>query len=351
MLKYREYAVTVDKIYEVNKFGQSTGRAATVKIAMCNKGGNIVQKSGIPFDECLARCISELETETKTVNINETIWHLALLELGIPEEEIYNGGIFEGSFSHEEEVECVKGILSGFYPVSCGKYTKLLNDWLYSHVWNGNSLNKADTLNLYDYVFASYGVEIFEVLSGIADTLSEDDDNEILAIDGANIYYNAPRTKLCVPYGVFAVACDVDCSEDFLPKCSVLDGLTGELYTEDRLIEDGINYVGCPILMHSSDTGLTSYYDIEQTDVSSASWFRDQNNNSVVIAITFDDSADMRIKYNSLPTSSLADRLYKGYVGSLMSSDLLIAEMPFYSGEDIEVAKRELIKKGYMVDD
>ena len=338
MCKYREYSKTIDNLYEEFKFSESVSSSEIIKTAMYLRGSKVIQRTGIPFDEAVARAISDFSTDTKSVSINDDLWVLAMKHLNIPEEDWYIDGLFDGKLSHADEVECMEGILNGNFKVIGGKYYSLLNDWLFGHKWSSEGKGKFDVLGLYDYLFSGYVNEILAILNKkLAEVESYKGFKGIVGIDTDRIFYNVTREEYLMPVGVFAVVCGEGVSEDILPDYNVITGYTGELYSLERLVEDQIMYVGCPIYMYTSKSKEGIFYDLEQTDIVGESWFKAEE-----AVIDFGGiSEDM---YNSLSENTLSERLYKGYVGSLFSPDNLVVNVRVNPDDNLEMAKRELIK-------
>ena len=338
MYKYREYSRKIDSLYEEFKFAESTNSSEVIKVAMYTKGARVMQRSGIIFDEAVARSISDFSTDTKSVSINEELWDLAMQHLGVPKEDWYADGLFDDILSHDEEVECMEGILNGSYKVSNGKYSALLNDWLFKHIWSAEGGNKFDVLGLYDYLYSGYVNDILSILNTkIGELKIVNGFTDVVGIEKDRIYYNVKREEYLMPVGVFAVVCREDLSEDILPDYNVLTGYTGELYSLERLIEDDIMYVGCPVSMYISKSKEGIFYDLEQTGIQGKSWFEDEG-----VSITFDES--LSDYYNSLPEGTLTEKMYKGYVGSLISPENLVIKVKISPNDNLDMARRELIR-------
>ena len=332
VLKYKEYSLTVDRVYE--EYGFREYESAVIRVFMYEEGAMVKQRTGIEFNEAVARCISNFDTQTKYISINNEVWGLIMKELNIPEEDWYIDGLFDASLSHEEEIACMEGILNGKFKVSGGKYYNILYDWLMAHIWNYNVTYKIDSLGLYDYIFRS---KVFEVETILNDKLScFSDDSNVLAIDKDKIYYNVKRESYEMPYGIFAVVCDKDADEYLLPDGNILNGYTGEAYTLDRLIEDNIVYAGCPIYLNKTKGKSILLYDLEQTNIESKSWFSDNEKAEII----FED--DGRI--NNFPKGSLVYDMYNGYIDSLKSSDSLVCNIRVSDSDSFESAKKELFK-------
>ena len=101
--------------------------------------------------------------------------------------------------------------------------------------------------------------------------------------------------------------------------------------------EDGIVYVGCPILINTSLVGVGLYYDIEQTDIKSKTWFGDMDD----VSIEFEDEG---FKKNPFSKSSLAYKLLDGYYDSQRNSGNMIKKIKFTDSNSLEKAKREVAK-------
>ena len=140
ILKYQEYSKKVDNLYEEFSFREKDSNV--IKTTMYPKGAMIVQRSGIIFDKATARCISSFEDSTEFCTIRDGLWELAMKELGIPKEDWFVDGVLDSHLLHNEEVECIEGILNGYFVVSNGKYTDNLKSWLLSHRWNSDSKYK-----------------------------------------------------------------------------------------------------------------------------------------------------------------------------------------------------------------
>lgn len=324
VFKYREYCKTIDNIFEEYSFRERD--INLVKTLMVAKGARVVQRSGIPFNTAVGRCISEFMTETKSIDINECIWCLALKTLGVPEEDWYKDGIFDEELSHKDEVENAKGILNGFYVVSGGKYLPLLKEWLFKHRWNYESKFKMELLGLYDYVFSSDVSEISKHIDTKLEGLKEYD---ILAIQDAKIYYNVPRNTFDMPFGCFSVVCS-GYGEVLSDEKENIYGYTGEAYSEDYLIDEDIDFVGCPIEVQGRIC-----YDLEQTNITYDTWFKSEGAN-----FEFVGNAD----------GKYCNEVYKKYKESQCDANKLVATIEIKDESDfsktIKEAQRCIITGG-----
>lgn len=317
VFKYREYCKTIDNIFEEYSFRERD--INLVKTLMVAKGARVVQRSGIPFNTAVGRCISEFMTETKSIDINECIWCLALKTLGVPEEDWYKDGVFDAELSHKDEVENAKGILNGVYVVSGGKYLPLLKEWLFKHRWNYESKFKMELLGLYDYVFSSEVSEISKYLDTKLEGLK---DYDILAIQDAKIYYNVPRDTFDMPFGCFSIVCGYD--EVLSEEKENIYGYTGEAYLEDYLLEEDIDFVGCPIEVQGKIC-----YDLEQTDIKYDTWFKSEEAN-----FEFVDNA----------VGKYSNEIYKKYKESQCDANKLVATVEVKDENDFNKAVKEALR-------
>lgn len=337
VLEYQEYCKKVDSIYE--EFGFKGNISSFINYRMVAKGAKIVQKSNIAFDYAFARCISKFEEDTKCVSIKEELWKLAMRELGVPEDEYENDGLLDSSLSHAEEVECMEGILNGDYKVTNGKYSTVLHNWLLHHRWSDKaSTYRAYMRGLYDYLYGVYVKEVEDLITYKLNKLNDEGYN-IIAINKDTIYYNVDRVCLDMPFGIFSVVCDNTLEESILPSINILNGYTGELYTEDRLVSDGITFVGCPIIMNDSQKSEGLFYDLEQTDITSSSWFG--NDDDISIEFSVDEGNAL---VNPFDEGTLPHELYNGYKNSLRSPDGLINTINVSNSKELDKAKKLVFK-------
>lgn len=318
---FRELSITIDNIFET-----FVGNASklSVRVNMNIKGNMITQGfDNIPFNEAFARCVSKFEEKTKSISIKNEIWYLFLKELGIPKEDALCDGLFDSKLTHKEEVECMEGIFEGIFKVDNGKYTDLLISWLSSHKWDYTNINsRTERKGLYEYVLCTNNKVtdcINKVLTKYEKKIEEGQKIDILAIEKDRIYYNVPRTTLDVPFGVFSIICDEGGKEKISIEGNIVYGYTGELYTYERLISDDITYVGCPIVLKDGIRDVY-YYDIEQTDILSKSWFKVQEDADIVFS-------DIYLPDNPFKQGSLEYDLFEGYKNSLKSADNLITKV------------------------
>lgn len=334
-LKYREMCEYLDRLYEDCGFRGSP--SVRIKLNVCLQGAMVLAKSGLELNQVVADCITEFEDEVKYINFNEYIWCLAMHELGIPKEEWQCDGLIDGKMSHSAEVECAKGILNGVYKVTGGKYTDVFIKWLRNHPWGENRMS-IDSKGLYDYLFIDRFFEINSMIDALTDALSQDPAVSMLGVYGSRIYYKQQRTTFDVPVGLFQIVNDMSDEEQIMPAGTCIYGMTGEFYSVDRLADDGIYYVGCPMVLEAGKDVLY-VYDREQTNVVFESWY--SYNDAV---FSFSEEESLNAPPSPFILGTLSDTLYKGYVNSLKSPDGLIFSVKVSSLSQFEQAKREVWK-------
>jgi hypothetical protein len=188
----------------------------------------------------------------------------------------------------------------------------------------------------YAYLGFLVGTLIFSVAAGLSEVLLSP---VIAAIPSDNPQRNMSNLHSLYAFGVFSVVCDIGIDEYLLPDINILNGYTGELYTEDRLIADGINFVGCPIILNPSADEEKLYFDLEQTDIQSSSWFSSYDD----VSIEYDNSVKCS-KKNPFPKGSPQHGIYEGYVSSLCSADGLICELSISEYKDFEKLKKSVFR-------
>lgn len=327
VMRYKELSEKVDIIYEeYNFYGVDS---AKVKLQMLQKGAMVVQKSGLVFDEAMARVISPFEKVTKCISFNDSLWEICMECLGIPQSEWNDDGLFDEGLSHDEEVECAEGILNGCFHISGGKYIATLEEWLLAHRWSETAKFQADTKGLYDYIYCVKSHEVEDVFN----KRLCDIDGDILSIQKDKVYFNVDRSDIELPIGVFTVMCNADLDEELLSTGNALYGYTGEVYTEERLIADEATFVGCPIYVSTGLNKVELVYDVEQTDIPFSSWFTEEG-----MCIDFSEKDAESLPDNPFSLGTLEYDIYNAYKHSLSDADNLIYALSTLSSTEAELA-------------
>lgn len=340
-IKYWDCCVTLDRFYEEYNF--RCCNINKVKLHMGIFGAYVTARTGVAFNKVIAECFTTFENDIKSININEYIWCLAMEELGIPEVDWREDGLFDCALSHEDEVSCARGILDGKFRVTGGKYTDVLLNWLKTHPWGAERRMSYETKGLFDYIQSSRAVEIGNYVGSVASSLSEE--YEVVGMNDCDIYYKQPREECEYPFGLFQVInTDSDCEEVINDTENGIYGVTGELYSIDRLDSDGIIYAGCPVRVEVP-RGAILVYDREQLDVQFDSWFKAND-----VEFTFSEEEASHMPESPFKPGTLSDELYKGYVNSLKSVDNTIVPLRVSSLKQLEQAQKDVKKfvKGVM---
>lgn len=335
-LYHREGCLAIDKIYEDNNFRGNL--SSKIKFGLRMKGCLIETRSCVPISQAICDCMVPFELEVHSLNADEFIWCCAMQTLGVPKEEWGRDGLIDSSLTHEEEVECIYGLLEGYYKAEGGKYLNLLEDWLKDHRW-GEFRMLSEQRGLYTYVCVEKHLEISNVMNVLLDVVDKDPDSGIVAVYGSKVYYSQKREEYVMPFGIFQYVNNETYEDNLLPDGSLLNGLTGEMFTEDRLKEDGVVYSGCPILLNVSILNTELYYDIEQTDIKYPTWFKHS-----APELLFGNEIAKQMPPSPFRSGSLQDEIYRGFVDSLRGPSHLICTVHVKDLYSFEAAKREVYK-------
>lgn len=327
-LLYREEAIEFDKFFEHQNINLQE-KKSKIKIDLQIKGSNVFAKGGYRLGSSAFASIYGFSNEIEVESLNPEIWNFAMKELGIPEDDWDKDGILDGALTHQEEVNCAKGILSGVFKISNGKYTHALDKWMAGHKW-GKTRTVEDSKSLYDFFFYNNVSETLEYLEyKMNDMLLNE--KEVIGIVENCIFYKHPRESLSLPIGEFALVCDKDLEEYLLPTGNSIYGYTGELYTRDRLEEQGSKYCGCPISLFTEDGERGIYYDLEQTDISSQSWFEDTQGVDIIFS-----EEDAYSFTKPAKRSNLFDQIFEGYTDGLQNVDSLVYSVTVKDKKDLD---------------
>lgn len=335
-LYFREGCIEIDKVYEDGNFrGNLSGK---LKFGLRMKGCMVESRSCVPISQAVCDCIVPFEREVHSLNADEFIWCCAMQTLGIPKEEWGKDGIIDSALSHEEEVECIYGLLEGYFKASGGKYLKLLENWLIKHRW-GEGRVVTEQRGLYTTVCIEKHLEVTNVLNVLLNVVNQDPDSSIVAVYGSKVFYSQKRTEYVMPFGIFQYVNNTTYEDTFLPDGSLLNGVTGDLFTEERLEEDGILYSGCPILLNTSVLNTETFYDIEQTDITYPTWCKHS-----APELLFGNDVANQMPPSPFRKGTLQDEIYHGFVDSLRGPSHLITTVHVKDLYSFEAAKREVYK-------
>lgn len=262
ILKYKEYSHDIDLFYEEYK--------KKVSLNLFLKGGRVCNKQGTPITRGSLQCLVNSEQCVKEISIKNAIWEISMKELGIPEKDWYSDGLFDKNLTHEEEVRC-EGILLNGKVSSSGKYSDVLNDWLFKHKWSQSKISYNNT-GLIEYLYYAKSEKVIEALNERLIVYNAED---VVALYEDTIYIKKDITNYKIPCSQFVVL--VDGNDNLIQESTVLTGYTGEAYSADYLEEEGISYIGLPIKVLREDLESVYVYDREQVDTKSETWFKSMN--------------------------------------------------------------------------
>lgn len=328
-LKYREACRDIDRLYDCSGFSEM--QKCSIGMGLGLKGAMISPRSGARVSEAFVNCFLDNKHKVVEYNFSEYIWNIAMEILKIPIEERTMNGLLDEDLSHSEEVDCIELLLEGKVE-STGLYSSRLHDWLYSHKWSGNKMTTISK-GLYEYVFNAYTDRVFDIEASIFNKLLEEG-KRLCAVDGSRYYVESNIDEYKLPMGCFIVLGGED---KLLFNGSVLSGYTGEVYTEDYLEQEELQYVGCPFELYVSPKDKVLFYDIEQVDITYDTWFKSEN-----IELYFDKSnvPEFQCKRKSFPKESLEGKLFLCYMDSLSGN----LEYSLSSIEGFEHARENVMK-------
>lgn len=329
ILKYREYSSAIDDFYDSNGFAE--GNKQTVSIGLRQKCAKIESRTDYGVSRAIIACFIPSTSTTVELNFNEVIWNLAMKELGVSEGEWCSDGLIDKDLTHKEEVDCIKLLLEGSV-LPTGKYASQFKDWLFDHKWKERGMTNV-CKGLYSYVFSSYSEEVLGTLSKI---LNENNDKgtPVLAVQDSYYYIEKPIENFNYPVGCFVVASSEE--DEILFDGSVMCGYTGEVYPLDYLQSEGINYVGCPIELNVTFKDKDLFYDIEQVDTKTETWFK----SSGTVWYFYEEDEEIPTKKNSLKDGSLELELYGIYQDSLKGH--IVGKISSITG--LEAARKSVMK-------
>lgn len=266
VIKYREYCADVNHFYDENGFAFSNRSYAGMGIKSC--GAKFECRTSYGVSRAIVSCFLKKGMTAMEMSFGDKIWDLAMSKLGIPENEWHEDGLIDADLTHAEEVRCIHLLLEGMVFPS-GKYKYSFQDWLQEHKWKIRGMTTS-CKGLYSYLFSSCSTEIFEIEGRVLNSL-HDKGIRVYAMDGCKYYVAKPIKKYNIPMGCFVVEGGVD---EVLFDGAVVSGYTGEVYSEEYLLAEEISYLGCPMELYISPKEKALFYDIEQVDIRSDTWFK-----------------------------------------------------------------------------
>lgn len=326
---YKEISDNLDKFYD--ECGFAKGDKKKVSLNLSRSSAKITYRSGYIVDEGVLRCINSFGACFDFVSIREDIYKLALEELNLPDTR--KDSLFVMGLSRDEEIEFVRIIFDGLVPLD-GIYSKYLYSWLEKTKWSDGNRVLSQKDGLYEWVLRYRCHDVMAIQRKVSDQL-DNEEKFVVSMASDGFYILGKPRKLEYPSGMFSVAVS-DSEDKFLSPRNILEGYSGEVVLEEYLIENEINYVGCPIDLYYEPNKKDLFVDIEQTEFkSNDSWFKDNE-----VSIGFSESFYKEGKFRK---DSLEDMLYR--VAGNSESGSLIGYIPSgFSEEEFEVAKKNVYK-------
>lgn len=321
VLKYREYSSDLDMFYETFNKG--------ISLQLYYQGSKVVTRSNVVPSRGSLMCMIQKGETLSELSIKGSIWILAMKELGIPEEDWYLDGLFDISLTHAEEVAFINILLNGKVLLK-GKYSKLLEDWLYSHKWSDSKMTNVRK-GLVDYIYVFYSDEVYKAMFDVVNSVPE---NTLVAIYEDTIYVRKPIQRYYIPVGYFAIESGYE--DTLLSDSNAIYGYTGEGYLSNYLDEEGIPYIGVPVKVVHPDMSESYIYDREQVSLKTDTWFKQSN-----VCFAFDR---MQIENPFKEQTSLPHILFDIYV-SAQNGNLGYIDISKYNIKEIEQAKVKVARK------
>lgn len=321
----RNISLNIDKLYD--SFNLSEGKKKKVSLSLVQSGSRIYSKNNFRLDEGVFKCLDVYGSMTTFVSLNEFIYNSALEELGIVKED---SSLFVDGLTCEEEIECCELILNGYIPLD-GKYKNKLEAWLSNNKWSG-SREYYKSEGLYNWVMYLKAQSMIEEQSRVMNSLLDDGYN-VRGMQSNGFFIDVDEDIL-FPVGIFVV--DGGC-DDLLPDYNKLEGYTGEVFSIDYLLENDIQYVGCPIILKDIKGSDRYYIDKEQTELKDTdSWFKVYNAD-----LSFEGST---YREGVFSDGTVEDNIYK-ILGDSEEGILIGSISNEMKGKDLSSAKKTVINK------
>lgn len=324
-VKYREFCINIDKFYDDSSL--STEPKKKLSFGYYQSASKVLNKGCYDIDNAILECVDS-SCEYEFVSLNEYVYNTALSELEIE----YSGdeSIFVKGLTKDEEIEYANLILNGLVRLD-GIYSDKLIDWLKNNKWSSHKFSSKQE-GFYNWVLYIKSIDTIEEQARLLNTLL-DEGYTIVSMKSNGFYVKVAKEFINVPVGVFAVVSEED--SEVLPDNNKLEGYTGEVYSLEYLINNELNYVGCPIELYVDNKTKGIFVDKEQTELSDyVSWFKYYKVN-----IDFPGSL---YEYGVFPVGSPEDDLYK-ILGDSEAGNL-VGKLNL-KGKDFETVKKAVNKK------
>lgn len=245
VLLYREYSRSVDFFYEA--FGSSRNLKLRLK-------ENLVKsKADVPLNKANLRVLVNKDETVRVVSLNKYKLSLIFELLGVDAED----------YSIDKDLSCndlceVLDVVFGDDPPTCldGKYSDVIFNWF-------NNYNRP----ILSHVSSHFSLRLLDKLSEVVEEVKDN----LVCLYGTDVYVKDKIHTKKYPLGFFGIIGGFDGDHCFTEE--KVNGYTGEAYTLEYLREEGYSCIGVPILV-----GNEYVFDREQTNISSNSWFSQEEN-------------------------------------------------------------------------
>lgn len=330
VIRYRNISMNIDKFYDDLGFAGEVKNKVSLNIVQ--SASRIFNKDGFRLDEGVLSCFKPYGVGFKLVTLDDVIYSIALLELGI--EDKSSDSLFVKGLTRDEEIRYSSLILNGLVELD-GVYADRLTEWLGKNKWAEGNKFSSQNEGLYNWVVYIKSNNMIEEQSILLNRLI-DDGKTIVCMQSNGYYIIDEDSSLEFPVGMFTIVSD-DNIEDQLPEINKLEGYTGEVYSLDFLESNGLGYVGCPMELYVDNKKKDLFIDKEQTEMKdSISWFK-----HVDAVLHFSESF---YSPGVFEEGSLEDRLFK-IVGDSEGGNLIGYLSNDEKGKNLDSVKKAVAKK------
>lgn len=337
-LRYREISSNIDRFYDDNEFSSDTKRK--VSLNLMQSASRIYNRSGYTHDEGTLQCFIPFGSSIEYVSLRETIYDIALEELGLLDKR-GTSSLFVKGLTVNDEIRYSALILNGLVALD-GEYADILINWLRDNKWSDDSKFSHQKEGLYNWIVFYKTNRMIDEQANLLQNLT-DSGNTIVSMDTTGCFILSLKDVLDVPIGIFCVS-STDEGDEVLPERNILEGYTGEVRPLSYLVDNGINFVGCPIELYADNKTTDLFIDIEQTEFKETKSFFETS--GATIEFHEEGECDELKYHNSFEKNSLEGVLSVELAEA--EKGHLIGEIPSnITSKDFDLAKKELAKVFY----
>lgn len=268
IVKYRNISRNIDKFYVEGGFSPDTSKK--VSLNLTQSVSRIMVKGGYKVDDGILKCFNGINSAFEFISMNDMIYKVAIEELGI--EDNSQNSLFVKGLTREEEIKYAEIILNGLVTLD-GVYADKLVEWLKGNKWSEDNKFSSKREGLYNWVVYVKSNDMQDRQSELLNKLL-DEGKKVVCMKSNGFYILKDEKDTEFPVGMFVVNSDTPEGE-VLPDINRLEGFTGEVYSLNYLLKNGLDYVGCPILLFADSKTKWYFVDKEQTEFKeSISWFK-----------------------------------------------------------------------------